>query len=353
MVEIIKNIFLKIILIIGIIQFSFENFYLEKKSLSNMQCNKDLGRYLFTIKADLSGNMSKSDIEKIKIETNVKNPNIIIKCDFPEKDSGTKRIEVSIPCYIENFENYNYYSLSFKGESSEFELYNFEEIILGNIYCQKEIALALGEIKDQVCDESESSQFFKFKIEILNNTIIPEDFIHSNTNLYISSENEESGALSNCFVESNKNLFYLDCEIELSRALDNSLFLEQGDIQVYQYENNKNKIYFQNNERKYIGKNFVCYNKHKINYLDIFKGNCKNGAYYFSIDFEDLIDDDKEKNEIINSKKLLIELTGKKDSKISKNYCYLNDKNEKDEYDLSKYKLNCVVPTVEDMDNRL
>ena len=56
---------------------------------------------------------------------------------------------------------------------------------------------------------------------------------------------------------------------------------------------------------------------------------------------------------MINSKKSLIELKGKVDSKLSKNYCYLDDRNEKDKYDLSKYKLNCVVPTLEDMDYRL
>ena len=93
MIQIIKNILLKILLIIGIIQFSFENATLEKKkSLSNTQCNSELGRYLFTINADLSGFLSKSFFEKIKIETNVNNPNIIIQCDFPEKNSGEETI---------------------------------------------------------------------------------------------------------------------------------------------------------------------------------------------------------------------------------------------------------------------
>ena len=353
MIQIFSNISLKILLIIGIIQNSFEISTLKMKSISNFQCNNELGRYLFTINADLSGILSKTYIDNIKIGTNLNNSNIIINCDYPEQNSGSKTIDISIYCYIENFENFYYYTLYFKGESNELQLINFEEIIIGNIYCQKEIALILGEIKDQLCDESESNPFFKFKIEILNNTIIPGDFIHSNTFLYILSEKEESGISSNCFVENNKNLIYLDCKIEFHKSLDNSLYLEKGDIQDYQYMNNNYRVYFKNNDKKYIGKNIFCYDKHKVNYLDIFKGYCKNGAFYFSIDLEDLIDEEKEKNETINSKKVLIELKGKVDSQSSKNYCYLDNKNEKGKYDLSKYKLNCVVPTFENEDNKL
>ena len=353
MVQIIKNILLNILLITGIIQYSFENAILEYKSISNQQCNSKLGRYLFDISADLSGDLSKSYFDKIKIETTENNPNIIIKCDFPETNSGQYSIEVSIPCYIENFKNYNYYTLNFKEDISELQLNHFEGIPLGFISCQKEITLVLGEIKDQICDESGSNLFFKFKIDIFNNTIIPEDLIHSNAFFNIRSEKGEPGTSSNCFVENNKNLFYLDCKIELYRSLDNSLFLEKGDFFDQQYMNNNYQVSFINNETKYISKNIFCYNKHKVNYLDIFKGFCKNGAYYFSIDFEDLIDDEKEKNEMINSKKSLIELKGKVDSKSSKNYCYLDDRNEKDKYDLSKYKLNCVVPTFDDVDDKV
>ena len=353
MIQIINNLSLKIILIIGIIQNSFENSTLKRKSISNFQCNSELRRYLFTIYADLSGILSKEYIDNIKIEANLNNSNLIINCDFPEINSGTKIIDVNIDCYIENFENYNNYILYFKGESNELELINFEEIIIGNIFCLKEIELVLGEIKDQLCDESESNTFFKFKIEILNNTIIPEYFMHRNTIMLFSSEKEEQVINSNCFIESNNNLIYLDCKIKVKKSLDNSLFLEQGLIQDYQYMNNYYRVYFKNNERKYIGKNIFCYNKHKVNYLDIFKGYCKNGAFYFSIDFENLIDEEKEKKEMNNSKKLLIELKGNIDSKLSKNYCYLEDKNEKDKYDISKYKLNCVVPTFENVDDKL
>ena len=102
----------------------------------------------------------------------------------------------------------------------------------------------------------------------------------------------------------------------MHKSLDNSLYLEKGDIQDYQYMNNNYRVYFKNN-------------------------------------LEDLIDEEKEKNETINSKKVLIELKGKVDSQSSKNYCYLDNKNEKGKYDLSKYKLNCVVPTFENEDNKL
>ena len=352
MVQITKNILLNILLIIGMIQYSFGNATLEFKSLSNYQCDNELGRYLFDISADLSGSLSKSYFDKIKIETNDNNPNIIIKCDFPEKNSEEKT-KVNIPCFIENFSNLNYYTLNFTGESSELQLNSFDKIKLGVISCQKKITLVLGEIRDQICDDSGSNLFFNFKIDFFNNTIIPKDFIHSNVFFYISSEKEESGINSNCFVENNKNSFYLDCKIELYRSLDNSLYLVQGDFKDYQYMNDNCMVFFRNNEKKYIGKNIFCYNKHKVNYLDIFKGNCKNGAFYFSIDFEDLIDDEEEKNEMINSKKSLIELKGKVDSKLSKNYCYLDDRNEKDKYDLSKYKLNCVVPTFDDVDDKI
>ena len=350
MVQLIKNISLKLLLILGIIQISFENSTLKKKYISKMECDKESGRILFNITAELSGNLSESCIEKIKIETNDNNPNLIIKCNFPEIYSDNDNIEISIPCYIENYkDSYYYYTFSFKEESNELQLINFKNIDLGYIYCKRELTLILGKIKDQECDDSHSYLQFKFKIELLNNTFIPEDLIHHN--FYFNLESEmESGRSSNCFVENNKNMIYLDCKIDLYRALDNSLYLEKGDFQEYI---NSNIVFFKNNDKKYIGKDIFCYDKHKVNYLDIFKGNCKNGAFYFSIDFEDLIDDEEGKNEMINSKKVLIELKGKVDSKSSNNFCYLENKNEKDKYDLSKYKLNCVVPTLEDTDNRL
>ena len=350
MVQILKNILLKIFLIIGIMQYSFEKAILEKKWLSNENCNKELGRYLFEIIADLSGNLSQSDFEKIKIEAY--NPNLIIHCDLPDKNSGAETIEVSIPCYIENFENYQYYSFSFRGESDELQLINFEDISL-NIFCKREMPLALGEIKEQVCDDSKSKPIYSFKIEILNNTIIPERLMHYYISLTFLSEKEEyKNNNPQCFIESSQHLVYLDCKIELYEALDNSLYLREDNFSVY-IDSNLD-ILLINNDKKYIGKDIFCYDKHKVNYLDIFKGYCKNGAFYFSIDLEDLIDDEEEKNEMLNSKKLLIELKGKvDDAKSLSNFCYLENKNEQDKYDLSKYKLNCAVPTLEDTDNRL
>ena len=176
MVQLIKNISLKLLLILGIIQNSFENSTLKKKYISKMECDKESGRYLFNITAELSGNLSKSYIEKIKIETNENNPHLITKCNFPEKNSENDNIEISIPCYIENYKYaYYYYTLSFKEESNELQLINFEDINLGYIYCKRELTLILGKIKDQECDDSSS---YQFKIEILNNTIIPEDLMH-------------------------------------------------------------------------------------------------------------------------------------------------------------------------------
>ena len=351
MVQLIKNITLKLLLIIGIVIYSFENSSLNFNNIQK-KCDKESGRFLFTINAYLSGNLSESDFEKYKIETNDNNPNLIIQCDFPEENSENGKTEVSIPCYIENYDEFNYYYVSFIGESSELLLNNFKDIELGYIYCQREITLTLGEIKDQECDSSEGYLLYKFKIEILNKTIIPKDLMNQHFDLNLISEKEESsGRRTNCFLENNNNMIYLNCEKEIYRVLDNSLYLEKSDFQ--KYINSNLNVLFKNNEKKYIGKNIFCYNKHKVNYLDIFKGYCKNGAFYFSMDFEDLIDDEERNNEMINSKMLLIELKGKVDSKSSNNFCYLENKNEKDKYDLSKYKLNCVVPTLEDTDNRL
>ena len=350
MIQLIKNISLKLLLIIGIMQYSFENSILDFNNIKT-ECDKETGRYLFTINAYLSGNMSKSDFDNYKIEINDKNHNVNIQCDFPEENSENEKTEVSIPCYIENYVDYLYYSVSFIGESSELQLNKFKDIKLGYISCRREMTLTLGEIKDQECDSSEDNLLFEFKIEISNKTIIPEDLMHQSFYLNLMSEKEESGGRgSNCFIENNNNMIYLDCELEIYRALDNSLYLGKGDFHQYI---NDNIFFIKNNDKKYIGKDIFCYDKHKVNYLDIFKGNCKNGAFYFSIDFEDLIDDDESKNEMINSKKVLIELKGKVDSKSSNNFCYLENKNKKDKYDLSKYKLNCVAPTFEDTDNRL
>ena len=101
----------------------------------------DLGYYLylFNITAKLSGNLSKSYTDKIKIETNDNNPNLIIKCDFPEKNSGNESIEVNIPCYIENHWYGIYYILSFHGENNELQLINFEHIFLGYILPKTQI----------------------------------------------------------------------------------------------------------------------------------------------------------------------------------------------------------------------
>jgi len=362
MIQLIKNISRKllILILIGIIQYSFEKSTLEYKYIiSNQICNSgtDIGyyHYLFNITAKLSGNLSKSYIDNFKIETNDNNPNVVVECNFPEKNSGNETIEVNIPCYIENHFHGIYYILSFKGESNELQLINFGHIFLGRIYCMREIVLDLGEIKDQICDFSQSYPKLKFKIDILNNPIIPEDLKHHSMNLNFASEREESEKSSYCFIKNNNsNLIYLDCIMEFYRALDNSLYLEKDDSQSQDdIVNNITYVIFKNKDKKYIGNNTFCPDKYNINYLDIFKGFCKNGAFYFSIDFEDFIDDKEDRNEMIKSRKLLIELKGKVDSKSSKNFCYLENKNEKDKYDLSKYKLNCVVPTVEDMDNRL
>jgi len=348
MVQLIKNISLKLLIIIGIIQYSFEISTLKKNNIQK-ECDKESGRYLLNITADLSGNLSKSDIEKIRMQAN--NPSITIKCDFPEENSGNKTNEVNIPCYIDNFLNNNYYNLSFKVESNELQLINFDNIELGKISCQREITFVLGEITEQKCDASKTYPVLEFNIEILNNTIIP-TYLKYYYDIHINIYNEQKNRYeySWCGIIISKNLNYLNCNIDIKGIKINSLYLEKGDFN--QYIEDKLNILFKNSDKKYIGKNIICDDKPTVNYLDIIKGNCKNGAFYFSIDFEDLIDEE-EKDEIIISKQLLIELKGKDDSKSSKNYCYLENKNEKDKYDLSKFKLNCAVPTLEDMDEKL
>jgi hypothetical protein len=42
--------------------------------------------------------------------------------------------------------------------------------------------------------------------------------------------------------------------------------------------------------------------------------------------------------------KILLELKGKKGFKKSINYCYIDNGNKKSKIDITKYKLNCVIP---------
>ena len=333
-----------LILLFGIIIYTSQNNILRAYWVGNGYCQPELNRYNFYIFAYLEGHLSKSMFENYTINVN-SDYDLEVKCDFPEINNSLSEYDYSIkiPCYIDNIEN-GELSFSFEGKSNELELIDFNENILYfyDIYCRKNIKLILGEIKDQECKQYNSDSEYHFKITLLNETLpknLNLEYIYLKPNFF--GENDDYYYNIRCSLVNEDYNNYFKCSY-YSNLLNITMYFRKN----YTYEIWRSDItYFIKNlnEDLYIGKNIVCYYEHKVNYLDIFKGECKNGAFLFSIDFNQYIKHEDENTDI--NYKILLELKAKVDSKTFKNYCYLDNGNKDGEFDISKYKLNCAIPS--------
>ena len=339
---------------------TFQESTLEAQAISYSECNNELGRYSFMIYSHFKGNLSELMIEEFKIKgitynnyadyhiSNKYNENLNINCYSPHVNLDNQIVyndniiyEVFITCYIDIVETIDYLYLYVEGEN-KIKLAYFNETLstINYIHCTKKYTLFLGEIKDKNCRQNEYYSTFNYKIEILNETIPDNIFQNS---IYLSPISLDHNYYYNdynsyChFIQINNNSF-LACNIKYDIKLD-TLYYKKN--MYYFYFNNYDLIIIIP-EDLYIGENILCYHESKDNYLNIFKGNCKNGAYFFSIDFNNFLKKDEE--DLIIKNKILLELKGKIDSKQMANYCYLDNGNEKNKISLLKYKLNCVIP---------
>ena len=227
---------------------------------------------------------------------------------------------------------------------------NEQDLVIGEmINCYNEnkknyITLILGEIKDQECRQFGSYSNYVYKITIINETL-PNNLYLNYINLHPNTFDNNNNYYIYCNLVNIDYNNYFECTIQYSKVLDKTIYYETN--YTYTTWSNGYSITIKNiNDNLYVGKNIICFNEHKLNYFDIIKGKCKNGAFLFSLDFKHFIKG-KDKNSE-NNYKILLELKAKVDSKTFKNYCYLNNGNEDDEFDITKYKLNCAIPSFDE-----
>ena len=259
MVGISKYAFLKLLFIIGILQYTKEKSILEAKSIYNGRCNNYYGIYSFNISAILKGNLSDSIIDNYKIKVNtLKDNNINIKCNFPEIKSNNGRTrEINITCFIKNYVNNDNLTLSFEGENNKLKLINFGRKILNlkKINCEKYVILLLGNINNQKCEESSSLIKYSFKIEILNKTF-PENFSLNKVHLNYKSSIGYTKYNSECYLVRDGSSNYLDCYMVIDELLKESLYLDEGIIFEKFDSSNNIRIFFKNKYRRFFEINY-------------------------------------------------------------------------------------------------
>ena len=339
---------LQLILLIRIISYTVQKVtYLKALNIENVQCDNESKNYSFQIKANLNGSLSQSMINKLTISVSSRY-NLTINCTFPVSSTNSTE-NISIPCYINNSKNGNL-TFKFINKNTNLKLLNFDENLLYlNIFCQKNITLYLLSVKesDSGCQQLDSYSNYVYKINI-NNDTLPKDLNLSTINISpnishdnIDDYNNNYNNTCTLIIKKNNNNYFL-CEIKIDKLLEGTIFYEENYTYIHHTLNYDYTIIVNNLDNDlYVGENISCAFETKLDLLNIFKGNCKNGAFFFSIDFSYFRNGNKDM-EIYS--KLLYEIKSEKDPKINKNYCYLDNGNRDYEYDITKYKLNCVIP---------
>ena len=340
-----NKILLQLLLLIGLTIYSVQKSTLKAKDITQEYCESDLNRYSFILQCELKGSLSQSMFRNMIIKSNDYQSEI--KCEIPEiSDTKGNYETIEIPCHIKNFQN-GYLSFRFQVESDELELYDFNyRYFYLSIQCQQTITLVFGDIIDQECKQYKFYPNYFYKITILNETI-PKDIYH---NFYLqpkivkNQNDSDDDIYVSCYLHTDDNN-YFSCTIDFNRKLEATIYYEKD--YIFLSETNKYKIIVKNQNRDlYINQNINCILESEVDFLNILKGNCKNGVFFFSIDFSSFGDNDNYENKEVYSK-LLFEFKAKVDSKIYKNYCYLDNKNEDNKYDISKYKFNCAITSFE------
>ena len=333
------KILLELILALCLIVNSFQKSTLALKNIQNQYCDTELNRFSFSIYCELRGDLSQSMFRNITIKLDYyygPDPQPEIQCEIPEISNGMdNNMNLLISCYINNYPN-NGYPIRFEGESNELDIVTYNELYL-DINCQKTLTLVFGDIIEQECQHYDSNSKYRYKITLLNE-IIPKDLGYTYWSLQPkviqNSEDSEKYIYNNCNLNNIDYNNHFICTIEIWKKLEATIYYEKDFI----YENwiNDYKIIVKNqNKDLYIGYNILCIHETKINLLNILKGNCKNGVFFFSVDFSSFADNVHNENLEIFSKELY-EFKRKVDSKIFKNYCYLDNRNEEDKYDILK-----------------
>ena len=256
----IKFLSIKFILIIILLENIITKAILIANGISNGKCHNETGEYSysFNIKAVLTGNLSQLMLDKFNIKNNYNDNKLKIKCNLTEEKNNVIDENILINCNINNV-IYNNISLFFEGTNDNLELINFNEKFLyfENIFCQKEIILILGKIKDEKYKIKNSLYYYNYKIEILNKTIpkyielFNYKFNLNPTNL----NNNENEYNITCNIVNNDNNFFLDCSLLCYKQIKDYFYYNKG--YIYKKEiNNDINIYIKNlNDNLYIGKN--------------------------------------------------------------------------------------------------
>ena len=277
------KILINLLLIIILVKNILTKTILIANNISKGKCHNGIAEYIysFNINAVLTGNLTQSMLEKVYIKNNYNDNKIKIKCNLLEEKKNVNNENILINCYINNM-IYNNISFSFEGTNDYLELINFNEKFLyfENIFCQKEIILILGKIKDEKCKNNNSLFYYDYKLEILNKTI-PNILLLYNQKFYLNPtnlNNNENEYNITCNIINNNNIYYFECSLLCYKQINKNKNFYYNKGYIYKKEINDINIYIKNlNDNLYIGKNVetdCIYNKIKnINLRNIDENN--------------------------------------------------------------------------------
>ena len=308
-------IFIKLFLLFELIQITFQKSNLTAHNISNNGCDSS-GKYSFNIITTLNGNLSQKMIENYKFNAKALDyrnisTNLNINCFFPEINKNQNDNNIDINCTIENAGYFWNVTIYLEGESSQIQLNNFNEIFsnIKTIDCRPIINITLNEINETKCHNNRDYSYFSYIITILYNDIIPKELFSNKIYLMFQSEYSHYYYYNTyCYFTQINNKIVLECNINDDIKLD-TLYYDKNVQHIY--ENSYELYILNNNNNLYIGQNIICYHERNDTYLDIFNGYCKNGAYFFSIDFNKFLNKNEDDNKLIIKNKLLLEFNGK------------------------------------------
>ena len=278
----VNNPLLKLLLIIELFRYIFPKSTLIANEIYNDKSIVEENKYIFNIKASLTGILSKNMFDNITITIN-NNDSLKALCIFPEEKRYVYNKTILMNCSINNniHNEYDSFSLSFKGENKYIDLINFNENIL---YVQKtfnknDIVLMLGEMIEQNCTYNNKLYYYNYKIKIKNKTI-PKILEISNNNYDLKPNGLDNNKYNiTCKIENSNPDEFFSCSLVYYKEIKNALYYKQK--YVYKKVINNYKIYIiNNNENIYVGKNVNCRRVNNNKNNNINKSNLRSMSFY-------------------------------------------------------------------------
>ena len=299
MKKIIKNPLIKLLLIIELLKYIFPKSILIANGIYNDKYIPDKNKFIFNIQASLTGILTKSMLDNFIITIN-NNDESKALCIFSEEKNYVYNKTILLNCSFNRviYNQYNTFSLSFKGTNKFIDLKNFNE---NTLYLEKtlnnNIILILGDIIEQSCKQSNELYYYNYKIKIENKTIPKILEIYNNDyDLKPNGLDNNKYKYNNitCSIENNNIDNFINCSLVYYKKIINTLYYEQK--YIYKKEINNYSIYFKNNnENLYIGKNINCkyVNENIINYIDNLNLRILNDNSNETNPSESIYDDDE------------------------------------------------------------